>query len=110
LSFHKDDTVHLSREVIEDLVTHYPDLRAPNSLAFGMSHHDRDHVHVHLMISAVELRSSRSAWLGKEQFASVQQELERYQQARYPELQSVVHEPSLEPRQGVERGWEGQAI
>ena len=92
LSFHKADREHLTPEVLEDLTRKYLSLRAPDGLAFASSHHDREHIHVHIVLSGTELRSSKTLRMDNPTFTRVRRQIEAYQLEKYPELtKSVVH-------------------
>ena len=73
-------------ELLLDLAERYCAKRAPNQLAYGRIHQDRDHHHIHLMISSNAVRSDRRVRMTKSQFAEIQRELERYRLDRFPEL------------------------
>ena len=72
--------------ILCDLAERYCSQRAPNQLAWGRVHHDTEHPHIHLMISANEVRSPKRVRLEKATFAEIQRDLERYKQRRFPEL------------------------
>ena len=73
-------------ELLLDLAERYCAKRAPNQLAYGRIHQDRDHHHIHLMISSNAVRSDRRVRMTKGQFAEIQRGLERYRLERFPEL------------------------
>ena len=81
---------HLDRAqlnaALTDLAERYCARRAPGQLAWGKIHHDTDHPHIHLMISANEVRSARRVRLDKAAFAEIQRDLERYKLQAHPEL------------------------
>jgi len=86
---------HLSlkeqEKILGDLVQKYLAKRAPEHLAFTALHKDKDHVHIHLMISANELMGQRRVRLSKTAFNEIQKELERYANTAYPELEQTSH-------------------
>ncbi len=81
---------HLDRvklnAALTDLAERYCARRAPGQLAWGKIHHDTDHPHIHLMISANEARSAKRVRLEKAVFAEIQRDLERYKSQAHPEL------------------------
>lgn len=90
LSFHKDDQV--TQEAIEDLSQKYIDIRAKNALVYSATHTDKQHIYIHMIISANEVGSSKSIRLNNKQFKEVRIQLETYQQKHYPELhRSIVY-------------------
>ncbi len=108
LSFSPKDAHALTPDILEDLTSVYLHLRAPDSLGFAQVHHDKDHVHVHIAISANEYKSSKSTRLSRTEYRHVRTEIERYQQDAYPEIEhSMVYldkpERSLENQEERER-------
>lgn len=81
-------------ELLLNLAERYCAKRAPNQLAYGRIHQDRDHHHIHLMISSNAVRSDRRVRMTKSQFAEIQRGLERYRLERFPELGTLrVYNP-----------------
>lgn len=94
MSFHPDDTQYLEQhpEILEDLARIYLELRAPDAIAIARPHTDKDHLHLHFMISPNELGNSKSIRLSKAQFQALRRTIEKYQLQQYPELtKSYVH-------------------
>ena len=85
---------HLAPDIVEhalhDLAGRYCEMRAPRQLAWGRVHHDTDFPHIHLMISANEVRSDRRVRMEKAYFANVQRDLERWRSVHLPELKAHV--------------------
>ncbi len=90
MSFHDEDTQAITRETLEDLTLQYINLRAEKGLVVAMSHHDRDHVHVHFCISGVEHSTGRSMRMSQSQFTAVKRSMQAYQQQRYPEIAKSI--------------------
>jgi Relaxase/Mobilisation nuclease domain len=90
LSFSDLDRERVTPVILEDLTRHYLSLRAPYALAYAKAHFNTASPHVHLMISANDLGSSRRRRLSKTQFQEIKRELERYQKERYPFLMSSI--------------------
>ena len=74
------------KEILLDIAKKYLDARADNHLSFAVLHEDKEHIHVHIMISANEMEGDRRIRLSKKEFASIQKNLENYKNQRYPEL------------------------
>jgi len=74
--------------ILNDLVNRYVNLRAKDHLVFTAIHKDKKHLHIHLMISANELYSSKRVRFSKKDFNKIQKELENYLLNNYPELNS----------------------
>ena len=93
--------------ILLDLARRYLELRAPAALAYGRVHFDpalQKNPHVHLAISGNLCGQAKKLRLSKQEFRAVQEELERYQQERYPFLtHSLVfaappRDPTAAPR------------
>ncbi len=78
-------------DILSDLVTKYISLRAENHLIFTALHTDKEHTHIHLMISANELLGEKRVRLSKKDFATIQKELEQYINTSYPQLGATKH-------------------
>lgn len=89
ISLEKSEAVSKTRqaEILKDLAERYLEKRAPGHLAFGRIHQDRDHQHIHLMISSNAVRSDRRRRLSRAAFAEIQREMEAFARVRYPELE-----------------------
>lgn len=72
---------------IADVGQEYLDQRAPDQLAYGVVHLDKDHAHLHLCISANRADAPDRVRLAKADFAKVQQRVEALVLERYPELE-----------------------
>ena len=79
------------QHILIDLVNKYISLRAENHLTFTALHQDKDHLHIHLMISANELEGSKRIRLSKKEFSTIQKELEQYVNSTYPQLGTTKH-------------------
>ena len=79
------------QHILTDLVTKYISLRAENHLTFTALHKDKDHLHIHLMISANELEGTKRVRLSKKEFSTIQKELEQYINTAYPQLGATKH-------------------
>ena len=77
--------------ILIDLVNKYILLRCENHLTFTAIHKDKDHLHIHLMISSNELMASKRRRLSKKEFSTIQKELEQYINDIYPQLGKTKH-------------------
>lgn len=99
LSFGVDDRGLVTPAILEDVTRSYLELRAPNALAYARAHLDAANPHVHLLISANNVGSSRRLRLSRQDFQQVKRKLERHQRERYPHLEhSVVFEKTKAPQ------------
>jgi len=92
---------------LRKIAARYLDRRAPQQLALGVIHAETAHIHMHLMISSNAVLSKKRVWLTKKDFAEIQQEIEGYRLARFPELGTARHYDKS--REGVKRGTREQA-
>lgn len=90
MSFRKEDNV--TQEIIEDLAYTYIQERTPKGLCYGSLHTDRDHVHLHLVISSNHLMSKKANRLTQKAFLDVRKSIEEYQKEKYPQLTSIVYD------------------
>ena len=90
LSFGEGDRESVTVPMMEDLVRRYLELRAPYALAYARAHFNTECPHVHVVISANNVGSSRRLRLSRREFRSIQREVERYQRERYPFLEHSV--------------------
>jgi len=79
------------QKILTDLVSKYLSLRASEHLAFTALHKDKEHVHIHLMISSNEMMGQKRVRLSKKDFSNIQKELEQYVNSTYPELGATKH-------------------
>jgi len=89
LSFHKDE-VEISNEILQDLLSDWVELRAPKNLIYGAVHREKDHTHIHLMISSNGLNEKKKLRLTKNQFKKIKLELEKKQIEKYPHLRKSI--------------------
>jgi hypothetical protein len=79
---------HLQKKILLELAREYIDKRAKDHLVLSALHQDKEHLHIHLMISANRIGENKRARLSKVQFASIQKDLETFQNSHFPELYS----------------------
>lgn len=91
LSFSAKSKPHLTLDKIEDLTNKYLELRQGNqAVALGALHEEKDHLHIHLILSATKYKSNESLRLSRNDFIQVRQDLEIYQIEKYPELNDSI--------------------
>jgi len=74
------------KEILLDMAEKYLFQRADEHLAFGVIHDEKEHIHLHLMISANEIEGDKRVRLSKKEFKEIQQRLENYKNQKYKEL------------------------
>lgn len=74
------------KEILLDMADKYLFQRADEHLAFGVVHDEKEHIHLHLMISANEIEGDKRVRLSKKEFKDIQKRLENYKNQKYKEL------------------------
>lgn len=85
LSFAPGDKKKISINVLTDIANKFIDLRAPNCLNLAIGHLEKEHTHIHVLTSGVQV-NGKSSRVSKQEFNRILAELEEYQQLTYPEL------------------------
>lgn len=97
LSWHPDDNPNLSNDAAEDMAYTFLERYAPDALGYGTIHRNKEHVHLHLMVSNTNA-DHRSIRLTKAEFAEVKRETWAYQRQHYPEIQHSYDEKEAKKR------------
>ena len=79
------------KEILLDLANKYLETRAKNHLSFAVLHTDKNHIHIHLMISANEIEGDKRIRLSKKEFSIIQKDLENYKNQMYKCLSNSSH-------------------
>lgn len=85
LSFNPKDKPRVSKAVLKDIANKFIELRGDKALNLAVAHLEKEHTHVHILTSGVQI-NGRSSRVSKQAFAHILKELEVYQQDKYPEL------------------------
>jgi hypothetical protein len=84
------------KEILLDLAQEYINKRANEHLVLQAIHTDKKHTHLHLMISANKMLSNKRERLSQKEFATIQKDIESYQNSKYPYLESKHYEKSMQ--------------
>ena len=76
---------------------------APKCLAYGVIHFDREHIHMHIAITANNIREHRRHSLSKAAFRQIQKDVEAYRLREYPELGDNTYYDGRAERKKIER-------
>jgi len=91
VSFSPTSTKYLDRHKIKDLVNKYIKLRSKNQLCVGAVHFEKNkNYHAHLIFSGIRTTDYKSARISKSELASIKNEVQQYQQEKYPELSDSI--------------------
>ena len=80
ISFHKSDTDKLPKKVLLKIARKYTKERSPNSMVISTMHSDKDHLHIHHVISALEFATGKPVRLSKTEFNEVKKRMEQFQE------------------------------
>ena len=80
LSFHKADTDKLPKKVLLKIARKYAKERSPNSMVISTMHSDKDHLHIHNVISALEFATGKPVRLSRKEFKEVKIRMEQFQE------------------------------
>jgi hypothetical protein len=72
--------------MIDDLAHEYMRLRGETGVIVGSVHYDREHVHLHFCVSALQYRTGKSFGLSKQQLKELKLSFQEYHKEHYPEL------------------------
>jgi len=87
ISFHAQETdAVITKDMIDDLVQTYIELRGNTGVMLGAVHRDKEHIHIHFCSSGLHYRTGKSFGLSKAQLHQVKVQFQEYHKARYTEL------------------------
>lgn len=87
VSFHaQEDNSMITRAMLDDLVGEYFRLRGETGVMLAAVHRDREHVHIHCCVSALEYRTGKSFALDKAHLRELKQQFQEYHREKYPQL------------------------
>lgn len=85
LSWSNKDKERVTDTMLRDMAKQYIQARGPQCKFVGTVHKDKDHIHLHLVMSGTTL-NGRSSRISKQEFHEVKQKVQAYQKEKYPEL------------------------
>ena len=88
LSFSPQSSKHLTKPILTNLIKKFIDLRCSNQLVVSGVHFEKN-IHAHILISGTN-REGRSARISKARYAEIKNQLQAYQQEKYPELSDSI--------------------
>ena len=90
LSWHREDAKNISPAKMESMARQYIRLRNPKGIFVAVPHFDKEHFHVHLLVSGVEYKSGKVMRLSKINLSKLKQDIEQYQKEKFPELSKSI--------------------
>jgi len=88
LSFHKSD--HITSEQLLKVYREFTRQRYPKSIVCCVSHHDRDHQHLHIIGSHVQYGTGITNYHTKKEFQAIKQHMELWQEQELGLVHSKV--------------------
>ena len=86
MAFHEHDSLKISSNVLQDIAYQYIEKRNPNGMYIIIPHLEDDHLHIHVCASPWEYLGGKSLRMSKAEFRELKNEIEEFQQEKYPEL------------------------
>lgn len=86
MSFHANDTSNITPQVYKYLTLQYFRMRGSQAKCFCGAHLDVEHFHAHILVSGNKLFSKYQNRLTKNSFLHIQQELQRIQFEKFPQI------------------------
>ena len=86
LSFSNKDKDLINEKMLRDTAKQYMKLRGPDNLFIGTAHFDKDHVHLHMVMSGTKYLTGEANRLSRAEFHQLKLSLDAYQAKKYPEL------------------------
>lgn len=90
LSFSNLDSEKITQDILKDITTKFIDLRGKEGMFLTAQHQDREHLHIHCLISALEFKTGKAFRMTKNQFQDLKIELQNYQLQKFPQLENSL--------------------
>lgn len=86
ISFSNKDKKQINPELLKDITKKYIELRGNDNIYLASSHHDKEHIHLHIVMSSIKLITGESNRISRQEFKDLKLALTEYQKEKYPEL------------------------
>ncbi|MGB5024437.1 MAG: relaxase/mobilization nuclease domain-containing protein, partial [Saprospiraceae bacterium] len=86
ISFSNKDKKQINQELLKDITKKYIELRGKDNIYLASSHHDKEHIHLHIVMSTHIYLTGESNRISRQEFRDMKLALDTYQKERYPEL------------------------
>lgn len=90
ISFHPKNREDISLEILKVVAKKYIQERNPLGMYVAVSHKDAEHIHLHVVGSALEFKSGNTMRLSKQEYSELQQRMNEFQQQHFPQLSHSV--------------------
>jgi len=86
LSFSNKDKEHITKDLLKDISKKFVELRSKDNVYLVSSHHDKDHIHLHIIMSGTKYLTGESNRISRNKFHELKLALDSYQKEKYPKL------------------------
>ncbi len=86
ISFSNKDKKHINPELLKDITKKYIELRGKDNIYLASSHRDKEHIHLHIVMSSIKYMTGESNRISRQEFKDIKLALDTYQKEKYPEL------------------------
>ena len=86
ISFSNKDKNQINPELLKDITKKYIELRGKENIYLASSHHDKEHIHLHIVMSSTKLITGESNRISRQEFKDLKLALDAYQKEKFPEL------------------------
>lgn len=90
LSWHKDDSKHMTLSMMEAMTKEYITKRNPRGIYIAVPHFDKGHYHVHILASGIEYKTGKALRMSRAELSDLKKGMQEYQIAKHPELNKSV--------------------
>lgn len=86
ISFSNKDKKQINPDLLKDITKKYIELRGKENQYLISTHHDKEHIHLHIVMSAHKYLTGESNRISRQEFKDLKLALDEYQKEKYPEL------------------------
>lgn len=90
LSWHIDDSEHLTLDKMEAMTKEYISMRNPRGMYVATPHFDKGHFHVHILASGIENKTGRALRLSRAELTYLKKGMQEHQIVKFPELKKSI--------------------
>lgn len=90
LSWHKDDSKHLTLDKMEAMTKEYIARRNSRGVYVATAHFDKGHYHVHILASGIEYRTGKALRMSRAELSLLKKGMQEHQISKYPELEKSI--------------------
>lgn len=90
ISWSNKDTEHLTKEMVENMIQHYIQLRGTDNMYCGTWHRDKHHIHAHIAMGTAQVSTRLSSRVDKKKFSEIALSMQAYQMRKFPVLKNSI--------------------